>query len=64
MRQFGVVTAFRLDVGLTGRRRPVRVDVRVPNHLSFDRRVGADVVHEYLLEAGFMRLPEAARVAS
>lgn len=64
VRQFGVVTAFRLDVGLTGRQRPVRVDVRVPNHISFDRRVGADVIHEFLLEAGFMRLPEATRVAS
>lgn len=60
VRRHGVVAAFRLELCLVGRRRPVRLDIRVPSHLSFDRRVGSDVVREYLLEAGFMRMPSAA----
>lgn len=60
VRQEGQVSGFRLDVTLAGKPRPVRVDVRVPNHLSFDRRVGAPAIREYLLEAGFMTLPSVA----
>jgi hypothetical protein len=41
----------------------VRVDVQVPNHLSFDRRFGGDIVREYLLESGFMRMPAPASPA-
>ena len=59
VRQQGVVTAFRLDLTITGRKRPMRLDIRVPNHWCFDRRVNADLVREYLLEAGFMSLPKA-----
>ncbi|MGE0328396.1 MAG: hypothetical protein AB7S68_39145 [Polyangiaceae bacterium] len=59
VRQQGVVTAFRLDLTITVRKRPMRLDIRVPNHWCFDRRVNADLVREYLLEAGFMSLPEA-----
>jgi hypothetical protein len=52
----GAVVAFKLALSLTGRSRPVVVEVLVPNDVSFDRRVGAEVVREYLLESGFMRV--------
>jgi hypothetical protein len=58
--QYGDVVQFQLALILAGRPRPVRVDVQVPNHLSFDRRLGGDVVREYLLESGFMRIPTPA----
>jgi hypothetical protein len=58
--RYGEVVQFQLSLVLTGRPRPVRVDVQVPNHLSFDRRVGGDIVREYLLESGFMRMPASA----
>ena len=53
----GEIRHFQLALILSGRPRAVRVDVDVPNHLAFDRRLGGDIVHEYLLESRFMRLP-------
>lgn len=53
----GEIRQFQLALVLSGRPRAVRVDVAVPNHLAFDRRSGGDIVHEYLLESRFMRLP-------
>jgi hypothetical protein len=57
---YGDVLQFQLALVLSGRPRAVRVDVQVPNHLSFDRRFGGDIVREYLLESGFMRMPAPA----
>ena len=56
MLKLGQVVGFTLALVLAGRPRPLQVEVRVPRHLSFDRRVGGDVVREYLLAAGFMRI--------
>ncbi len=55
---------FELALVLHGRPRAMRVDVQVPNHLSFDRRFGGDIVREYLLESGFMRMPAPALLAA
>jgi hypothetical protein len=60
---YGDVLQFQLALVLHGRPRAVRVDVQVPNHLSFDRRFGGDIVREYLLESGFMRMPAPASPA-
>ncbi len=57
---YGDVQQFQLALVLHGRPRAVRVDVQVPNHLTFDRRFGGDIVREYLLESGFMRMPTPA----
>jgi hypothetical protein len=57
---YGDVVQFQLAMVLTGRPRAVRVDVQVPNNLSYDRRVGGEVVREYLLESGFMRIQKPA----
>ncbi len=59
----GEIRQFQLALVLSGRPRAVRVDVDVPNHLAFDRRFGVDIVHEYLLESRFMRLPAQAAAA-
>jgi len=59
LRREGDVTAFQLDLLLYGHRRPLAVNVRVPNRVKFDRRRGTDVVEEYLKEAGFMQVNES-----
>jgi hypothetical protein len=55
--ELGDVVGFKLALVLAGKTRPVQVEVEVPNHLSFDRRVSGEIVREYLLEAGLMRIP-------
>ena len=62
--EFGKVDHFKLSLVLTGRPRPLQVEVHVPNDLSFDRQVCSDIVHEYLLEAGFMQMPTAQQQAA
>ncbi|MFI5302801.1 MAG: hypothetical protein ACHREM_32325, partial [Polyangiales bacterium] len=52
----GEIVFFKLAIALTGRSRPVLVEVEVPNRVSYDRRVGDEIVREYLLAAGFMLL--------
>ncbi len=53
----GQIVQLELALLLVNRPRPVRVELQLPNHLSFDRRVGEGVVREYLLESGFMQMP-------
>ena len=62
--KLGKVEQFKLALVLTGRPKPLLVDVHVPNNLSFDRQICSDIVHEYLLEAGFMQLPQAEQKAA
>jgi hypothetical protein len=57
--RLGEIVAFKIALVIAGRPRPVQVELQVPNHLSFDRRVGGDVVREFLIEAGFMRVTSA-----
>jgi hypothetical protein len=62
--EFGKVDHFKLSLVLTGRPRPLQVEVHVPNDLSFDRQAGAEIVHEYLLESGFMQMPAVQQRAA
>ncbi|MFI5298637.1 MAG: hypothetical protein ACHREM_11105 [Polyangiales bacterium] len=57
--ELGAVAGFKLALVVAGRPRAVVVDVDVPSSLSFDRRFGSEIVREYLIETGFMRMPEA-----
>ncbi|MFH0903369.1 MAG: hypothetical protein V2A73_22300 [Pseudomonadota bacterium] len=53
-----VVSYLKLSLALRGHPRQIPVEIRPPNKVTYDRRVGEVVVREFLLARRFMRLPD------
>lgn len=49
----GTIAQMRFALGLAGRTRALRVEVSLPNTLSYDRRIEPDVVRAFLRKRGF-----------
>lgn len=47
----------KLAIYLRARTRPTLVELTPPNRCKLDRRIGEDLVRDYLLARGFLRLP-------
>lgn len=48
----------RLALYLSARKRPTIVEISQPNRCKVDRRFAGDIVREFLLARGFLRLPQ------
>jgi hypothetical protein len=55
--EMGEVRYMRMALTIVSQRRPLVMQIITPNQLKYDRRVGADIVREFLLARGFMTLP-------
>jgi hypothetical protein len=55
--EMGEVRYMKMALTLVSQRRPLLVQIIIPNQLKYDRRMGANIVREFLLVRGFMLLP-------
>lgn len=56
----GTIAHMRFALGVAGRARPLKVEVSLPNTLSYDRRIAPDVVRSFLRKRGFRAVPMEA----
>ncbi len=56
----GTIAHMRFALGVAGRARPLKVEVSLPNTLSYDRRIAPDVVRAFLRKRGFRAVPKEA----
>ena len=56
----GTIAHMRFALGVAGRTRPLKVEVSLPNTLSYDRRIAPDVVRAFLRKRGFRAVPKEA----
>jgi hypothetical protein len=56
----GTIAQMRFALGVAGRTRPLKVEVALPNTLSYDRRIAPDVVRAFLRKRGFRAVPKEA----
>ena len=56
----GKIAHMRFALAVAGRARPLKVEVSLPNTLSYDRRIAPDVVRAFLRKRGFRAVPKEA----
>lgn len=56
----GTIAHMRFALGVAGRARPLKVEVSLPNTLSYDRRIAPDVVRAFLRKRGFRAVAREA----